>query len=431
MKNIKQVQNKLKKINKKLYIVGGFCREKILWNELSWDIDLVTDATPLEMNQVLKVVWEVGKKYWTCIISEGSDVFELTTFRKDIWSINYRKPAEVEFTDSLEEDVKRRDFTCNAIYFDLETEKYIDPENGIDDIKNWIIRFVWNIKDRIDEDVLRILRFIRFKNKYWFKVADEKYFKVLKENIKILKNLPIERIRKELDKILLDSSNVQAFEDLKQIWFLDLFIPELSCLEKYAWNKYHLEWNVRIHTMMGLKEMNTIVKRENIVAYEQKLTLYRAILLHDIWKAVTFTVSPDGESHYYNHENIWAGIFKNQLVKRLNFSNNLEKEIYFLITEHLRLFHIPEMRAFKARKLMMRSSFNLLLLLWEADNKWRIPQKLESFNEILKIYSDFKLILKTKVFLTGDDIMKKYPELKWREIGDKMKQLNDQILVID
>jgi len=85
MKNILVIQRKLRSIDKKLYIVWGFCRDKILDKKINWDVDIVTDATPDEMKQVLKIVWEVGKKYGTCIVSEWGEVFELTTFRKDIW----------------------------------------------------------------------------------------------------------------------------------------------------------------------------------------------------------------------------------------------------------------------------------------------------------------------------------------------------------
>lgn len=430
MKNIRIIQDKLKEIDKRLYIVGGFCREKVLGNENEGDIDIVTDALPDEMKQVLKIVWEVGKKYGTCIVSEWGEVFELTTFRKDIGSINYRKPAEVEFTDNLEEDALRRDLTCNAIYYNPETEEYIDPTGWVEDIKNGIIRFVWNIEDRIQEDALRVLRFIRFKNRYNFKVADERYWKVLKQNVWILEALPMERIRQELDKILLDSSNTQALEDLKEIWFLRIFIPELHCLDKYPGNKYHLEWDVWIHTKMCVDEMNIIVKRENIT-WDRKLMLMWSILLHDIGKAPTFTKWHDNESHYYDHENVWALMFKNELVERLKFSNEFEKKMFFIITEHLRVFKITSMRTLKSRKLMMHEYFDDLLLLWEADNKWRRPQKLETFRQVLECYSDFKKILATKEFLSWDDIMKKYPELEGRAIWERLQQLNDQILVKD
>ncbi len=443
MKNILTIQNKLEKINKTLYIVWGFCREQILWNNnTDWDIDLVTDAKPSEMKQVLKIVWEVGKKYWTCIVLEWWQSFELTTFRKDIWSINYRKPAEVEFTDSVEEEAKRRDFTFNSIYYNPKTEKYIDPENWIKDIKNKTVRFVGHIEDRIQEDALRILRFIRFKNKYSFRVADEKYWGILEKHTPLLRNLPIERIKQELDKILLNLNNVQALEDLKKIWFLKIFLPELDCLDKCGWNKYHLEWDVWIHTKMCLEEMNKFLKEENNNTSKSpllnkegargwSLLLLRTILLHDIWKWPTYSVWEDWETHYYNHDNVWAEIFKEEISPRLKFPKSFENEIYFIITHHLRAFSIPKMRKLKARKLMMHKYFDDLLVVSKADCYWKIPQNIESFNEIVQIYNEFKEILKTKKFFTGYDIMEKYPELEWREIWERLKMINEQILVVD
>ena len=431
MKNILKIHDKLQTIDKNLYIVWGYCREKIMWNENEGDIDLVSEATPVEVQKVLNVVWEIGKKYGTCIVSEWGETFELTTFREDIGSVNYRKPAEVKFTHSLEIDAKRRDFSCNAIYYDPKRQEYIDPELGRKDIENKLLRFVGNIEERIQEDALRILRCIRFKNRYGFSFADESYWEILKKNIKILTNLPIERIRQELDKMLLDPSNTRSLEDLKTIGFLDIFLPELACLDKYPGNKWHMELDVWIHTKMCVEEMNTIIERETSLDEKTKLLLLWSILLHDIGKWPTYSVWEDGEGHYYDHEHVWAEMFQGNIVKRLKFSNSFSERISFIITEHLRVFKIPTMKKFKARKLMMHKYFDELLLVWEADNKWRIPQKLDTFNEILKIYSEFKELLKTKTFLTGEDIMKKYPALEWRELWERLKQLNDQILVDD
>ncbi|MBS9784126.1 CCA tRNA nucleotidyltransferase [Candidatus Gracilibacteria bacterium] len=430
MKNIKSIHQKLKKIDKKLYIVGGFCREKILRKPNSGDIDLVTDVTPDEMKKVLKIAGEIGKKYGTCIVSEGGESFELTTFRKDIGSINFRKPAEVEFTDSLEEDSQRRDFTCNAIYFDVETEEFIDFHSGIEDVQQKIIRFVGNPRERIHEDALRILRCIRFKNKYNFQFASPEYIEIFQENIEILKNISMERIKQELDKILTNPNNVQALEDLKQIGFLKIFLPELDRLDQFGGNKHHLEGDIWIHTKMCVQEMNQIILREKITG-ERKLLLLWSILLHDIGKGPTYSVGKDGESHYYNHENVGAEMFKNNLAKRLLFPKNFEKEIYFLIREHLRLFMIPKMKKLKSRKLMMHEYFPDLILLGEADNKGRIPAKLDYFEEIASIYKDFQKLLETKTFFTGKDVLEKFPDLEGKKIGEKLEQWNNRVLLED
>ena len=412
MKNILKISQKLKTLNKKLYIVWGFCREKILWWKNEWgDIDLVTDATPNEMHKVLKIVGEVWKKYGTCIVLEWNQDFEITTFRKDIWTINNRKPAEVIFTDSLEEDSKRRDLTCNAIYFDVEKEIFIDPTGWIEDIKNNIIRFVWKAEERINEDALRILRFIRFKNKYWFKNPVETNCNVslqkkLKNNSHLLKNISVERIRQELDKILLLPEissfevkgstwnvvkgdgfwNINALEDLKEIDFFKHIIPEIK---DFSFLKKIVQLN-----------LNSIEK-------EDKLIIYYTIIFND---------------------NVWFDIFSSEIANRLKFTNNQKKEIAWLIKNHIKLFLIPKIGILESRKLMIHPLFEKLLIIWEADNTDRITVK---YDEINNIYKDFKKIIKTKIFLTWEDVMRKYPELKWRKIWEKLEMLNDQIMVKD
>ena len=120
MKDLENINKKLIKINKKAYIVWWYTREKVLnWN-YSWDIDLATDATPDEMKNIFNIYKEVWKKYWTMIIKEWKETYEITTFRKDIWILDNRKPVSVEFTDILELDSKRRDFTFNAIIIILK-----------------------------------------------------------------------------------------------------------------------------------------------------------------------------------------------------------------------------------------------------------------------------------------------------------------------
>jgi len=431
-----------------------------MWWKNEWgDIDLVTDATPEEMQKVLKIVGEIWKKYGTCIVLEWNQDFEITTFRKDIWTINNRKPAEVEFTDSLEEDSKRRDLTCNAIYFDVEDDDFIDPEWWIEDIKNNIIRFVWKAEERINEDALRILRFIRFKNKYWFKYPVETdcnvpLLKKLKNNSHLLKNISVERIRQELDKILLLPAisffevkgstwnvmegdwfwNIQALQDLKDIDFFKHIIPEIDVLETVPWNKYHLEWNVWIHTKMCIEALNKILNKSPLLDREGTkgwVTLYYALLFHDIAKYDTLTFDKTWEAHYYNHERIGSEIFSSKIANRLKFTNNQKKEITWLIKNHIKLFLIPEMRKLKSRKLMNHLLFEKLLIIWEADNAGRIPVKDDEINNIKNIYKEFKEILKTKEFLTGKDIMEKYPELEWKKIWERLEMLNDQIMVKD
>ncbi len=440
MENIEIIADKLTQIWKNLFIVWWYVRAKILWIDYKWDIDLTTDANPEEMEKVLFVVAEVWKKYGTLVIREWNEVFEITTFREDIWILDNRKPVEVKFTTDLYLDAKRRDFTFNSIYFDVQNDLFIDPENGIDDFKNNIIRFVWNPTDRINEDALRILRFIRFKNAYNLSSAFDNYFDILKGNIDLLKNISTERIKDEFEKILLLENNIQALKDLKQIWFFALFFPEIDILDKVSWwPKYHLEWDVWTHTLMTIGELNNIFEKwfdtydknwKSIIKYfenTEKIILYRTMLLHDIWKYDTYEKCDNGNSHYLNHEHIWVEKF-NDIQKRFIFTNNQKDIISWLINNHLKVFKVSEMRILKARKIMMHKYFEYLMVIWFSDHLWRIPASQDLIINLQDFYKEFLLILKDKKFLTWKDILEKYPDLKWYKIKERLEAMNDRIL---
>lgn len=440
MKNIKIISKKLENIWKKLYIIWWYSRAKILGLDYDWDIDLATDATPEEMEKVLSVAAEVWKKYWTLIIKEWKDIFEITTFREDIGILNNRKPVQVKFTKDINLDSERRDFTINAIYFDVFNDSFLDPQNWIYDLKNKIIRFVWNPEDRINEDALRIMRFVRFKNFYSFSCADKNYFKIIKNNIDLLKNISIERIKDEFEKILLLKNNVSALKDLKKIWFFKIFFPEIDILDKAPWwQKYHLEGDVWTHTLMTIKELNNIIENwfdiydinwnetKKLFDQNEKIILYRTMLLHDIWKYDTYSKDENWNSHYYNHEKIWIEKFQ-EIQKRFLFTNEQKNIITWVIENHLKTFKVIVMRKLKSRKLMMHKYFLYLMIAWICDHLWRIPTSNDLIIELKNFYRDFMLVLKDKKFLTWKDIIQRYPELKWALIKKKLDALNDAIL---
>ena len=174
-------------------------------------------------------------------------------------------------------------------------------------------------------------------------------------------------------------------------------------------------------------------RNENIHSLhnKDKITLYYTLLFHDIAKYDTLSIDENKEAHYFNHENIWAEIFKNKIANRLKFTNKQKKEITWLIKNHIRLFSLAKMKKLKARKFMMEELFEKLLIVWDADSLWKIPVNEEKIEEIKKIYKEFKGILKNKTFLTWEDIIKKYPKLEWGKIWEKLIVLNDKILLND
>jgi len=423
------ISKKFKKNHKNLYIVGGFCRDKILnINNSKTDIDFTTDALPEEVQKLTKCIWHIWKKYWTQLMMHEKKSYEITTFRSDIGILNNRKPVEVQFTPDIHLDAKRRDFTCNAIYFDIINNEYIDPQNGILDLKNKIIRFVWNPENRIQEDALRILRFIRFKNKYTLSPAESNYFEIIKNNIWLLKNISPERIKDELDKILVWNNNIQALKDLKIIWFFTIFLEELEKQSDTPGNAYHLEWDVWTHTLMTIEYLNSMKLPENKT---EKLDLYWTMLLHDYTKPMCYSQDEKWEWHYYWHEKSGSELFKKNIIKQLPFSKKSIEKISWIIENHLRIFKIFEMKKIKSRKLMMHKFWPDLMIIWEADHMWRIPANYNLIEKLNNFYSDFLIILEMKNFYNWIDIINKFPHLSWSAIWQKLRELNDEILIHD
>ncbi len=420
MNNIISIAKKLKSINKSAYVIWSYCVSRILWIKHYWDTDLATDALPEEMEKVLNVVWNVWKKYWTLIIKEWWEPFEITTFRKDIWSINQRKPVNVAFTHSLEEDAARRDFTVNCIYLDPLCDKYIDPFWWIKDLENNIIRFVWDINERLNEDVLRLLRYVRLKSKLWLKEADANYNKIIKNRVEELENISVERIKEELDKILLSKLNIDWLKYLKEIWFFARFIPDIDNLSKtIGWPKHHLEWNVWIHSLMLIEELNKLDSND--------LDMYWACLLHDIWKFQTIDHDKDWNVHYYNHDKLWAQMFKKNIARKFRFSKKSTDKIFWLIDNHIRIIHILEMKKYKAYRFILNKHFKDLITLCRCDSLWKIPREWKRVDDIEKFYTESMKKLSKVKLLTWDDILKKWPNLKWNEIGKRLEEGNSKV----
>ena len=188
--------------NKEVRFVGG-CVRKAIKNEKIDDIDLATNLVPNEVKKKLTSngiqVIDTGILHGTVTAILNKKKFEITTLRKDVSTDG--RHADVEFTLDWEQDARRRDFTINAIYADIDGNIF-DPENGINDLKNGKVNFIGPAKDRIQEDYLRILRYFRFFTQYSKSTHDEDTIKFIKQNINGINKISNERIFDELKKIL-------------------------------------------------------------------------------------------------------------------------------------------------------------------------------------------------------------------------------------
>lgn len=206
------------------FFVGGFVRDFLLGRKAS-DIDITTDATPREVEQLFKKTKATGKKFGTVTVFYNQNQYEVTTFRTEGEYERHRKPSEVSFSKELEEDLKRRDFTINAFAMNIE-EEITDLFHGIEDLNHKLIRSIGNPDVRFHEDALRILRAFRFVSKLGFNI-EESTFESLKNNMKLLKKIPIERVMVEIKKIFQNPFYLDALYLMNKANF-EVAFPELK-----------------------------------------------------------------------------------------------------------------------------------------------------------------------------------------------------------
>ncbi|MCT3602994.1 CCA tRNA nucleotidyltransferase [Lactobacillus acidophilus] len=191
------------------YFVGGSVRDVLLDRHVH-DIDITTSAYPEEVKELFEKSIDTGIKHGTVTVLYEGESYEITTFRTESGYQDFRRPDHVTFVQNLDEDLKRRDFTINALAMDIRGQ-IIDLFNGVEDLKKRVIRAVGNPETRFHEDALRMMRAVRFMSQLEFKL-EEKTERAIKDNHELLKKISIERIREEFVKMGLGSHSRQAFQ---------------------------------------------------------------------------------------------------------------------------------------------------------------------------------------------------------------------------
>ena len=315
------------------YIVGGSVRD-ILLGVSPKDYDFTTNIAYSTLKELFKDYnpKEIGKHFGILMIKINGIHYEIAKFRKDIGILNGRHPESVKFVDEIAEDLKRRDFTINAMAYSRKNG-LIDLYNGSSDIKNKLIRFVGDPGLRIKEDALRILRAVRFVSALGFDLETETKKAILKNKLQ-LKKISKERIREEFSKILLSDYVDKGLLLMKELGILEIIIPEIEMLYEFNQNNPHHHKDVFAHTV-------------SVVKNTQKDLLTRiTALFHDIGKPNTHSIDKNGISHYYGHENNSAEI-ASAALRRLKFPNDFIRDVDVLIRNHMIIFEKPGAKAIK------------------------------------------------------------------------------------
>ena len=427
---VKEIVETLNNYNYKAYLVGGCVRDAILGRKCN-DWDIATNALPDEIQLIfLKNNFKVittGLKHGTLTVGRkncnSNEFCEVTTFRVDGEYKDNRHPEEVIFVDDIYKDLSRRDFTINAIAYDLENGVFIDPFNGLSDINNKIIRAVNDANLRFSEDALRMLRALRFSFVLNFCI-EEKTFNAIKENAKLLDNVAWERKNTEFIKIL-NSNKQNLLQILKESTVLNILIPEFK-------DCYNFEQHNPAHIYDVFEHINMALNGLFIKFPEADIKTRLAVVFHDIGKPETFFVDEKGIGHFYGHGECSERITKN-ILRRMKFDNKTIKDVCLLVKLHDYPIHKIKL---SARKLIQKVDFDEELLksliqIKEADNYGQNPDSpviiasLESLNEFKKILKEVWELgdtpsLKT-LEINGNDLL----EIGWKgsEIKEELEKL--------
>lgn len=320
----KDVINIYKKVESKfeIYLVGG-CVRNLLMKSPVKDWDMTTNATPEEILEMFEDAYYNNTFGTVGIPREDGSVIEITTYRTESGFSNKRHPDKVSWGKTIEEDLSRRDFTMNAIAYNL-SDKYIDPYDGQNDIKNRLIRAVGNPKERFKEDALRIMRAIRFASQLDFDI-EEKTGIELKKDAHLINEISAERVRDELLKILSSNDPTKGITLLKDAGILEIILPELLDgvgVSQVRPGRHHTT-DVFTHNLLSLKHCPST---DPIVRF--------AALLHDVGKPEVRGEDKDGLVTFYNHEVSGATIAYN-ICQRLKFSKKDTHKIVNLIRWHM------------------------------------------------------------------------------------------------
>lgn len=281
------------------YLVGGFVRDTFL-NKPSYDLDICTDALPYQIQECFKDyhVIETGIKHGTLTVIIDKTPIEITTFRIDKDYLDGRHPEEVEFTQSLLEDLKRRDFTINTLCLDQNGD-LIDYLNGIDDLNHQIIRTVGNPLKRFEEDALRILRAIRFSAQCGFNIEPETK-KALFLSKEKLKKVSIERIVSEFNKILLSDNAASCLVEYYDIF--TIFLPELDDLKQHP--QAYQKMIEAIHQTPALLtfRLTALFSTINVIKFDEAYnTIEDETIFIEVAKRMKYSNSIIKECHFFLH----------------------------------------------------------------------------------------------------------------------------------
>ena len=400
------------------YAVGGCVRDSLLGRKpMDWDI--TTSATPMQVKALFRRTIDTGIQHGTVTVMLEKEGFEVTTYRVDGKYEDSRHPREVVFTPNLEEDLKRRDFTINAMAYNPR-EGLIDIFGGEQDLAAGIIRCVGNARERFSEDALRMMRAVRFSAQLGYRIEEEtsNAIRVLAPD---LKKISAERIQTELVK-LLTSPHPDYLRMAYETGITKVVLPEFDlCMITEQKNPHHC-YTVGEHTLVAMQ------------AVRADKVLRLAMLFHDMGKPLCVTTDEEGIDHFHGHPSVSEEIAGN-VLHRLKFDNDTIYMVKKLVKYHDQYIEPQPKNVRCAIRKMGEDVFPLLLEVKEADVQAQSDFLREKKEKNLKDVRDvYQRILEEKqcvslktLAINGKDLIDQTGMKPGKELGEVLNELLDLV----
>lgn len=400
------------------YAVGGCIRDSFMGREPN-DWDITTSAKPLEVKRLFRQTVDTGLQHGTVTVMIAKEGFEVTTYRIDGEYEDSRHPKEVTFTGELREDLKRRDFTINAMAYN-DRDGLVDAFGGIEDMDKKVIRCVGNPTERFTEDALRILRAVRFSAQLGFSIEEET-MKAAKELAPTLSKISAERIATELIKLLV-SDHPDYLEAAYENDITAVILPEFDTLMRTEQHTPHHCYTVGKHTLESMK----YIPADKIL----RLTM----LLHDMGKAEVKTTDENGRDHFKGHS-IESERIAVEIMRRLKLDNDTIGKVKKLVYWH-DYRPLPNPKAVRrAVNKVGTDLFPLLLKVQYADamaqSDYRREEKLERICQVEKVFKEIQekeeCVSVSMLAVNGKDLIQSGMK-PGKAIGETLAYLLDVVL---
>ncbi|MCR5594556.1 MAG: CCA tRNA nucleotidyltransferase [Lachnospiraceae bacterium] len=400
------------------YAVGGCVRDVILGRTPD-DWDITTSAKPGEIKSLFKKTVDTGIQHGTVTVLMNGNGYEVTTYRIDGIYEDARHPKEVSFTSDLKEDLKRRDFTINALAYN-DSSGLIDEFDGIGDLNKGIIRCVGDPTERFSEDALRMMRAVRFAAQLGFEI-DPDTRSAASKLAPNLKKVSVERILTELTKLIC-SDHPMMLKDCYEMGLTAQFIPEFDKCMTSPQNISHHCYDVGEHILHTMDA----IRPDRVLRF--------TMLMHDIAKPEVMTVDEDGIIHNKGHAGLGAKM-SGTILRRLHADNALIDSVKVLVEYHDWRFEADKRSVRRAMNRIGYDLFPMMIEVKRADiagqSDYKREEKLSKLDEIEKLYLEIKkdneAVQIKDLAVTGRDIIdagiKTGPE-----IGGILKAMLDHVL---